>query len=530
MYSHTDDILTLVNHHRLIKERLIADPYRPGYHFAVPSDNGIPGDPNGAFYANGRYHLMYLYQCRADGFRWGHMSSIDLVHWHHHPDALIPDDLDGGIFSGGAYVDEDGCVYLSYWALPGKETKGGIRVAYSNDAEHHYESWTKVPEYAISGTHFGFSEDHDENGVLFYRGASDPSNIWKKDGRYYMEAGALEVLNRFRNDPNAPAQYRGDWTDLYSTDDPKKGNWRYEHRFYQRDVENRWTQESEDDMCPSFYPLPATKVGGVMSDKYLQTFIAHNRGTQYYIGTYDRERDLLIPEQHGRMSWVDNTYFAPEAILTPDGRYVLFAWLLDNQKDELTRFGWSGVYALPRELWLNEQGGLGIAPHRELAMLEYGAAQGDDALTKTDKKSRRLTLTARVGANGKVGFRLFANAEGTAYADLYYDAERRELVFDESKAGKLNCASPDVTPWIDPATREPVLAERAPFALEAGELLTLTCYIDGPVMDAFANDRQAITRRVCTENPDARREVSLLCENGEILSLDGCSMMPSNMY
>lgn len=40
---------------RTLRERLLADPHRPGYHFVPPQDVGKPGDPNGAFFANGRY-------------------------------------------------------------------------------------------------------------------------------------------------------------------------------------------------------------------------------------------------------------------------------------------------------------------------------------------------------------------------------------------------------------------------------------------------------------------------------------------
>lgn len=43
---------------REFRERLMADPYRPAYHFTLPDDVGAPGDPNGAFYHNGKYHLM----------------------------------------------------------------------------------------------------------------------------------------------------------------------------------------------------------------------------------------------------------------------------------------------------------------------------------------------------------------------------------------------------------------------------------------------------------------------------------------
>jgi len=56
---------------RAYRERLLADPYRPAYHFCLPEGNGSPGDPNGAFFHNGRYHLMYLYNRGAKGFRGG---------------------------------------------------------------------------------------------------------------------------------------------------------------------------------------------------------------------------------------------------------------------------------------------------------------------------------------------------------------------------------------------------------------------------------------------------------------------------
>ena len=92
---------------RRFREKLMADPYRPGYHFAIPEGEGYPGDPNAAFYAAGRYHLMYLYRRAGEGFAWGHVSSADLLHWRHHPDALRPGQGDEGIFSGGVHVAAD---------------------------------------------------------------------------------------------------------------------------------------------------------------------------------------------------------------------------------------------------------------------------------------------------------------------------------------------------------------------------------------------------------------------------------------
>ncbi|MEO6962899.1 MAG: hypothetical protein ABIY90_13075, partial [Puia sp.] len=53
---------------REFRERLLSDPYRPAYHFCLPEGDGMPGDPNGAFYKDGLYHLMYLYNSVGRGF------------------------------------------------------------------------------------------------------------------------------------------------------------------------------------------------------------------------------------------------------------------------------------------------------------------------------------------------------------------------------------------------------------------------------------------------------------------------------
>ena len=43
-------------------------------------------------------------------------------------------------------------------------------------------------------------------------------------------------------------------------------------------------------MCPSFLPLYDAKENGNKTDKWLQLFISHNKGCQYYIGTLDGEK------------------------------------------------------------------------------------------------------------------------------------------------------------------------------------------------------------------------------------------------
>jgi len=342
----------------VLRERLLADPYRPGYHFCVPEDMGQPGDPNGAFFANGRYHLMYLYNRTGVGFCWGHISSHDLLHWRHHPDALGPGSGDEGCFSGGAFVDEDGTAILSYWMLWGAR---GIGLARSTGPE--FESWTKFDANpVVASTEWGITEMKGEDGKSFLYGSADPSNIWKRDGRYQMLTGNLLVLNKIGRAPEAPLAEQGDR--LYLLESENLEDWEYRGVFYERNPE--WTDRSEDNMCPSFLPLPSGPEGGVASGKHLLLFISHNKGCQYYVGDYREGR--FHPSNHGRMTWVDNTFFAPEALMDHQGRQIMWAWLTDNPEGEKAR-GWSGVYGLPRTLWLGEDERLRMRPVQELKNL-----------------------------------------------------------------------------------------------------------------------------------------------------------------
>ena len=513
---------------RDLRERLLGDPHRPGYHFAIPEDIGQPGDPNGAFYANGRYHLMYLYDRRGRKawndrfFCWGHISSADLIHWRHHPDPIAPGDGDGGCYSGGAFVDDDGRAYLSFWRLPiaGSDSKGsGIGIARSSDRD--YERWEKLNVPRLDATEFGIREVTTDEGPRYLSNA-DPSNIWKRGGWYYLEAGNLLVLDKLGRKSDSPVEFRGDWVDLFRSRDLV--DWEYLHRFYQRDVSNRWTDESEDDMCPSFLPLPARREGGEMSGKYLQLFISHNKGCQYYLGDYNTSNDLFIPQHHGRMSWTDNTFFAPEALVDDRGRQIMWAWLLDNPNSSIEKDiedGWSGVYGLPRALWLGESDTLHMAPVIELETLRRneqsfpGGAVADGqsrGIELANGMSCEIRVSISLGTADRAGLRVRAGVE--EMTSLFYDREKSALVFDATASG----------------TKGRRVVEEAPLSLADDEPLDLIVYIDNSVVEIFANDRQAITRRVYA-NPE-NVGVRLFSEGGEAVFSETTAweMMPSNAW
>jgi len=516
-WSKSDPVpASVVQSTRLFREKLLEDTYRPGYHFCVPEDNGRPGDPNGCFYANGRYHLMYLYNRNGVGFCWGHISSRDLVHWRHHPDAIGPGDDDDGCFSGGGFVDDDGTAYLSYWMLWGDK---GIGIAKSSD--RHYDHWRKLDANpVIKSTEWGITETTSEDGRKLIYGSADPTNIWKKNGKYYILTGNLLVLNKYGRKPDSPERFKGDHLYLFESED--LGKWVYKGEFYERNSE--WTEVSEDNMCPSFLPLPSSPDGGEPSGKHLLLFISHNKGCQYYVGDYDTNRDKFIPNNHGRMTWVDNTYFAPEALVDDKGRQIMWSWLVDNPGGEEAK-GWSGVYGLPRSLWLGEDGTLRMRPVKELEMLRCAEQSWKDiTLADGDTKtldgvagdSCELEITAGSAATAKqVGVKVRASADGEEETLLYYDAEAKQLVFDSTKSG------------VD--GRRTV--ERAPFELRDGEPMKLRVFVDKSIVEIYANDRQAICRRVYPVRSDSLGVV-LFATGGAVKfsRAKAWEMMPSNPY
>jgi beta-fructofuranosidase len=501
---------------RLFRERLLRDPYRPGYHFCVPEGNGRPGDSNGCFWANGRYHLMYLYNRQDVGFCWGHISSKDLLRWRHHPDSIGPGDGDEGCFSGGGFLDDDGTAYLSYWMLWGDK---GIGIARSRD--RHYDTWRKLDvNPVIRSTEWGITETTDADGAKLIYGSADPSNIWKKQGKYYVLTGNLLVLNKYGRQPDAPEAMRGDRLYLFESEDLR--DWAYKGVFYERNP--AWTEDSEDNMCPSFLPLPVSGDGGAPSGKHLLLFISHNKGCQYYVGDYDQKNDRFIPDNHGRMTWMDNTYFAPEALIDDKGRQIMWVWLTDNPEGEEAK-GWSGVYGLPRSVWLGDDGTLRMRPVKELETLRCnenawrGVTLGDRGskpLPGVVGDSCELAVTIEPATKtGRFGVKVRASSGGQEQTVLYYDVQASELVFDATKSG------------VDGRR----IVERAPLTLAPSEPLKLRVFVDKPIVEVYANDRQAICRRVYPGGDDSLGVV-LFAEEGtaRFSNIQAWEMMPSNPY
>lgn len=514
---------------RQFRERLLADPYRPAYHFSFPEGDGRPGDPNGAFYHNGRYHLMYLYNREGVGFSWGHVSSTDLLHWRHHPDAIMPGDGDEGCFSGGAFVDDDGAAILSYWMLWGNK---GIGLAKSTD--HNFDHWKKQENNPIiKSTEWGITDMKNADGKLFHIGSADPSNIWKKDGKYYLLTGNLLVLRKYGSrgadlpanmddGPALPADsvnYQGDHLYLFSSDNLQE--WKYQHEFYTSD--RKWTAKTEDNMCPSFLPLPASPDGGKPSGRHLLLFISHNKGAQYYVGKYSG--DLFYPDNHGRMTWNDNGYFAPEALVDSKGRQIMWSWIFDDRPDSIiNHYGWTGTYGLPRSLWVGDDGALKMQPVKELQNLRMNESvieavsvkSGSEVkLKKPGYELMELEITFNPNSAQQYGVKLNTSEDGREETVIYYDNTDKKLKFDTRKSGLAYGRK---------------IIEEAPLDLKNGEPLVLRIFIDKSIVEVFANDHQAIARMVYPTL--GGKGISLFSKGGDVKvkTLKAWELNPANPY
>jgi len=505
----TPDLNQQIADARALRGRYLADPHRPGYHFVVPEGVHAPVDPNGALFWNGRYHLCYIFQHEGKHY-WGHVSSVDLVHWRQHPPALAPGDGDDGIFSGGACVDQDGTAVITYWGLGQPD---GICLATSTDPQ--LDRWVKCPQNPVLPSTGGTGWAQTPDGRVY--GTADPSAIWYANGRYHMVTGNLLVLQEF-GQKRKQAEHLGDTVYLFTSDDLV--HWEYRDEFYRSD--RAWTRDFEDDMCPDFFPLPASPEGGPPSDRHMLLFISHTLGCQYYLGRYAEDR--FHPETHGRMTWVDNEFFAPESLVDPAGRRIMWSWVFDR-REKATReaSGWSGELSLPRLLWLGEDGTLRLRPVPELERLRYNERRHcfsvgpEKEVTLPDIAGNCLELALEIlpGPRAECGVKVCASPGGEEETVISYDPTG--LLKIDTRRSSLG--------------EGPKVVEAAPFTLAPGEPLFLRVFVDRSFVEVFANDRQAVVRRIYPTRPDSVG-VRLIARGGaaQVPRLRAWDMMPSNAW
>ncbi len=478
----------------------------PTYHVSALPDEGLcrPYDANGCIFWKGRYHLMYIFQHPTRGHSWGHLSSADLVDWTYHPAALVPQpgDPDSGIFSGNAFVDKDGTPWLCWFGI-------GAGVCIAKAADDDLIRWEKHPKNPIIPIPKAGQPGHGVYKVW------DPY-LWLEGDTYYCLLGGN--------------QHEDGEDTLYAMKSKDLVTWEPLHRFYRADPS--WTVPGEDCSCPDFFRL---------GDKHVLMCISHKVGGRAYVGRFEKEK--FFPERHVRMNWPGGHFFAPESLVDDRGRRIFWAWVTDPRTITTQRSTGSGVQSLPRVLSLADDGTLRVAPVPELERLRQNhrstgrqAIRADSELTLAKFRGDRLEMAFEIdpGDAKKVGVAVRCSPDGAEQTLVWYDVAAGQLVMDMSRSTRRD----DVVYTPGPLdsggmrraedNRNPKLSVEAPFRLGAGEKLRLRFFLDGPMLEVFAADRQCITQQVFPSRADSLG-VKLLARGGEatLLSAQAWDMAPA---
>jgi sucrose-6-phosphate hydrolase SacC (GH32 family) len=422
------------------------------YHLMHPGGKSLPGDPNAAFCLDGVYQLHYILQHPwKDGrsFSFVQVSSTDLLHWKWETTKLQPSFTGHGMFSGTGFLTKEGRPAVIYHG----QGSGRNQIAIATDGK--MTAWEKPFPVNVR------NRDGSEAKINHW----DPDCFQIGDIYYAISGGE-----------NPP---------LFESTDLK--TWTLVGDFLAHDMPD--VARGEDISCPNFFRI---------GDRWMLLCISHDLGCRYYIGDWDGKNQKFVPTVHGRMNWrrenqslfsreswrVD--YFAPETVMTTDGRRVMWAWCStidrnDGKMSELT------IQSLPRELSLSGGGNLLIRPIRELESLRHDPT----VVENTEISHIDRTLLADRSPNGTKIADVSDSAEVRITVDRK-EAERKLFgftVFADGQGGGLPIVFRPETGSLRVGTAE------APFSiagLPPDEDITVRIFIDRHIVEVFVNDRQAM--------------------------------------
>ncbi len=329
------------------RERLIPPQDRPAFHLSARV--GWMNDPNGFSFHDGQYHLFYQYHpydSHWGPMHWGHAVSRDLLHWRYLPAALAPDmpyDREG-CFSGSAVTLEDGRQVLMY---TGVSEEIGPDGAVRNIQTQNLAFGDGVDYVKFGGNPVITASDLPEGGSRYdFR---DPKLLQCADGWRAVVA----------NDQVG----EGGRMLMYHSDD-------LTHWHLERVVAENKNRLGLMWECPDLFTLDGREVLLASAQDMLpKGFEYHNgNGTFCLLGHRNEDGDYVWERDHALDYGID--FYAPQSILTPDGRRVMIGWMQnwDTCNLHVKSTPWFGQMSLPRELSV-KNGRLYQQPLQELEAL-----------------------------------------------------------------------------------------------------------------------------------------------------------------
>lgn len=434
---------------------MTADRTSPRLHVR-PAAGQWCNDPNGPLFHDGRYHLFFQHNPERPvwgGIHWGHASSADLLDWEDHGIALAP--TPGTPDAGGAWsgctVAEDGVPTAVYTGMARTDGIGSVMLARATDPA--VTAFKADPEPVVPGPPPGLDLIAFRDPYLFTHAGAR----WAAIGAGHR-GGRPDVL-LYRVDTLTDWTYAGS---LLDAADP---------------VAARIAGPAAAWECPALFPADPARTGpgdpwilllSLWTDDITYTTVQLTGALRP-----DGEGLRFAPERGGPLDH-GRDFYAATALVEPD-RVLVWGWSWESRTEqESVAAGWAGCLTHPREVGLHPDGGLRIAPAREL----------------TGLRGRPLPAGAPLPPAYEIELRAEAALPDTEIAVHLGDGvvlratpTRGLLELDRSGA---------------PATSTHPLprADRAVATGPAGPGLRLRVLVDGPLIEVFWNDRAALTEKV----------------------------------
>ena len=347
------------------------DRYRPIYHGLPP---GVwMNEPHAPFYYKGYYHVFYQHNPIGpywSEIRWGHLVSIDMIHWLSVKDAVVPTKgvAPEGVWTGGACIGPDGVPWLTVTAGTNTSSWSGQNVAYAHaiDSNDPYlTDWVLEENCVITQPNDDSQGERDQ-----FR---DPF-VWYDDGVYYMLVST-----------SVPG--RGGSANIYTSSDMR--DWTYKGYLYECDF-NLYPEQGAHWECVILLPI-STKDGSktkyILFDCPQYTVDGYVVDCYYWIGTFDKNTCRFIADDDkprlfdmGRGVFTGQTgycYLTDEDIANgktsyEQGRTVIYAIAQGKSAGTQQNYysGWAHNFAMPVDLYLSDDGSDVLRePIRELSSL-----------------------------------------------------------------------------------------------------------------------------------------------------------------
>ena len=303
------------------RERTVAarDPHRPVYHF-LPEARWI-NDPNGAFYADGWYHVFYQhnpYGNQWDHIHWGHARSRDNVTWERLPIAVWPSVEKGEdhCYSGCAVRDGHGELQMWYTSVSKPRAKdrdkGKLAWVFNGQVmlkpmDKDYIKWGKTTADPVNAP----TLPNNIDGYGWDAYVRDPA-FFNAGGRTFMLLGIT-----------------GKTAPIYEAANKELTQWSYRGNM----CDTAWD-------CSQMIPV---------GDQWIYVW-SKGASPHYEVGSFDPESARFTAEKKGKLDQAKN-YHTISFSTDDQGQHTTYSWITGTKGK-----GWNNCFAIPRVVTLGADG------------------------------------------------------------------------------------------------------------------------------------------------------------------------------